>query len=973
MALNTATKGFPIVGIGASAGGLAAIEGFLSAMPADTKPGFAFVIVQHLAPDHKSILTELVKRYTRMQVFEAEDGMEVMPNCAYIIPPNRDLALLGGKLQLLEQAAARGIRHPIDFFFRSLAADQHERAICIVLSGTGSDGTLGVRAVKGEGGMAMAQLPESTTFDGMPRSAIATGLVDFILPPAALPKQLIAYVNRLVARKAAEAPLQDSDGLAKICVILRVQTGHDFSRYKQGTIMRRLERRMALHQIEKLSDYVRFLQPNAAEVSALFRDLLIGVTSFFRDKEAFAALETTAIPKLFAAMPEGSVVRLWVCGCSTGEEAYSLAILVQEYLQRAQKDYKVQIFATDIDRKATEQARGGVFAPSIATDVSAERLARFFTQDGSGFYRIQKAVRDLLVFSEQDVLKDPPFSRLSLISCRNLLIYLNTDLQKRLMSLFHYALRPGGMLFLGSSETVGDQPHLFETVERRAKLYARKGEAGGTLSGPLEEIIPLPGEMRRGGIALAEAPREGMLNVRQVTEQTLLRHLTTKAAVLVDGRGEILYFHGRTGNYLEPAPGKVAANILTMAREGLRRDLTGALHRAAAQNEVVQVYGLRVQSNEHFTTADLTVLPAGKAAETDLFLVLLDEKPAVGEPERAGAGEGDAENAARIGALETELRAKDEYIHTILEEMDTSNEELKSSNEEMQSVNEELQSTNEELETSKEELQSVNEELAVVNAELQQKVASLSRVNDDLSNLLAGTGVATLFVDQQLRIARFTPTITQIINLIDSDLGRPLGHIVSNLTGYDHLLEDVRGVLDSLIPLEVEAQSKAGTWYILGIRPYRTLENVIEGAVITFVDITQRKLAEKKALEAERFRRAADIETVGIVFYKIDGEITSANNAFLQMMGYSREDLNEGRIHWAGITPENGKERSRKAFDEIRDFGKTQPYEREYVRKDGKTGWALFAAWKIGEGEGVVYVIEVEKTEERIKNEKNKE
>jgi two-component system CheB/CheR fusion protein len=964
MAFEGAAKKFPIVGIGASAGGLAAIEAFLSAMPADTEPGFAFVIIQHLPPDHKSILSELVKRYTRMQVFEAEDGMEVMPNCAYIIPPNRDLALLGDKLQLLEQGMSRGIRHPIDFFFRSLAADQHDKAICVVLSGTGSDGTLGVRAVKGEGGMAMAQTPESTAFDGMPRSAIATGLVDYILPPAEMPKQLIAYVNQLVGKHAprSETPSQTSDSLAKICVILRVQTGHDFSGYKHGTITRRVERRMVLHQIEKLSDYVRFLQPSAAEVSALFRDLLIGVTSFFRDVEAFAALERIVIPRMFAGVPEGGPVRIWVCGCSTGEEAFSIAMLLEEFLERVGKVFKVQIFATDIDRQAIEQARSGVFAPNIATDISAARLARFFKQDAAGSYRIQKAVRDLLIFSEHDVLKDPPFSRLSLVSCRNLLIYLNADVQKRLMSLFHYALRLDGMLFLGTSETVGDQPHLFETVDRKGKLYLRKGEAGGLLAEQTAEKMPASEVVHTANTALGEPPKEGLPSLRQITEQALLRQLT-KAAILVDGRGEILYFHGRTGSYLEPAPGNVAANVLTMAREGLRRDLTGALHRAAAQNEVVHVYGLRVKTNGHWITADLTVQPAAATTTTDLFVVLLEEKPAeeVAESAAAKSDGSDAQSQARIAALEKEVRAKDEYIHTIQEEMDTSSEELKSSNEELQSVNEELQSTNEELETSKEELQSVNEELAVVNAELQEKVAGLSRANDDLSNLLAGTGVATLFVDHNLNIARFTPTITQIINLIDSDVGRPLAHIVSNLVAYDHLLDDVRAVLDSLIPLEVEAQSKSANWYILGIRPYRTRENMIEGAVITFVDITQRKLAEKKALEAERFRRAADIETVGIVFYQIGGEITSANNAFLKMVGYSREDLTDGKILWDSITPEMGMLRARQGMDEIRELGRTAPYEREYVKKDGSSGWALFAAWKITPAEAVVYVIEVAK------------
>jgi two-component system CheB/CheR fusion protein len=474
---------FPVVGIGASAGGLAAFEAFFSAMPPDLESGMAFVLVQHLAPDHKSILTDLVQRYTRMQVNEVEDGMEVKPDCAYIIPPNRDMAFLNGTLQLLEPAVPRGLRQPIDFFFRSLAQDQRERAICIVLSGTGSDGTLGVRAVKGEGGMVMAQDPDSAEYDGMPRSAIATGLVDYVLPPAAMPAQLIAYVAHAFGKKPrpVSAPVpQVHDTLRRVCGLLRTQTGHDFSQYKETTIVRRVERRMALRQIERPDDYLRLMQQKPAEADSLFRDLLIGVTNFFRDPEAFEALRTQVIPGLFAGKPAGETVRVWVCGCSTGEEAYSIAILIQEHLETLKQTFKVQVFATDVDRQAIAQARSGMFPLSIAADVSAERLARFFAHDeAGGVYRIHKIIRDLLVFSEQDVIKDPPFSRLDLISCRNLLIYMNGELQRKLIPLFHYALNSGGALFLGSSETVGEFAGLFSLLDRKSKLYLRKKDVPG--------------------------------------------------------------------------------------------------------------------------------------------------------------------------------------------------------------------------------------------------------------------------------------------------------------------------------------------------------------------------------------------------------------------------------------------------------------------------------------------------------------
>ena len=478
---------FPIVGIGASAGGLAAFEAFFSGMPADTDPGMAFVLVQHLAPDHKSILTDLIRRYTRMQVFEVEDGMRVQINCAYIIPPNHDMAFLNGTLQLLEPAAPRGQRLPIDFFFRSLAQDQHERAIGVVLSGTGSDGTLGIRAIKGEGGMVMAQNPESIEFDGMPRSAIATGLVDYELPPAEMPAQLIAYTTHAFGKppRPATPPPKTESALKKIFVLLRAQTGHDFSQYKPSTTQRRIERRMAIHQIEAMNGYVKFIQQAPEEVEALFRDMLIGVTRFFRDPEAFKALEEQIIPKLFAGKGADATIRIWVPGCSTGEEAYSLAILLAEHQEALKQSFNLQVFATDIDSQAIATARAGIYPASIATDLTPERLARFFAPEpGDSVYRINKGIRDMLVFSEQNVIKDPPFSRLDLISCRNLLIYLGGDLQKKLIPLFHYALNPGGYLFLGTSETVGEMGDLFAALDRKQKIYQRKETTPSAPSAP---------------------------------------------------------------------------------------------------------------------------------------------------------------------------------------------------------------------------------------------------------------------------------------------------------------------------------------------------------------------------------------------------------------------------------------------------------------------------------------------------------
>jgi two-component system CheB/CheR fusion protein len=883
-ALPEAVTSFPIVGIGASAGGLAAFEAFFSGMPTDADPGMAFVLVQHLSPDHKSILADLVRRYTRMQVFEVEDGMTVHINCTYIIPPNHDMAFLNGALQLLEPSAPRGQRLPIDFFFRSLAHDQRERAIGIVLSGTGSDGTMGLRAIKDAGGMVMAQTPESTEFDGMPRSAIATGIMDYELPPADMPAQLIAYAThafgRLPRLAATQTPKYES-ALNKIYVLLRAHTGHDFSGYKPGTIHRRIERRMAVHQIETIEAYVKYLQQTPTEVEALFRDLLIGVTNFFRDPEAFQVLEDTIIPKLFANKHAGGPVRVWSTGCSTGEEAYSLAILLQERMEALKTSYTVQVFATDIDSRAIAIARAGVYPASIAEDLTPERLARFFVAEPGGqTYRIHKGIRDMLVFSEQDVLKDPPFSKLDLVSCRNLLIYFGVELQRKLIPLFHYALNPNGILFLGTSEGVGEFSDLFSVLDRKSKLYLRKEDVHGLRRATLSRALtPMPPLMALDGVLLAQpsaagrVPFPGKLPLRELTEQALLQQLAM-VGVLVNSQGDILYLHGRSGMYLEPAPGEAGIlNVLKMAREGLRPPLSMALHKSVATQTAVHSDHLRVKTNGHYTLVNLSVrpvverhtAPSTEMPDAHLYLVTLEEAPDqhVGTPDLAkpdtvqaspsadtGAPATDAQTAARIAELQEELRAKDEYLQS-------THEELESSNEEMQSVNEELQSTNEELETSKEELQSVNEELATVNTELHVKVTDLSRVNNDMNNLLAGTGIATVFVDHQLRILRFTPTAAQIINLIPGDIGRPVGHIVSNLVDYTQLVADAQAVLDTLQPKDIQVQTTGGAWFTMRIRPYRTLDNVIEGVVITFMDITEMKLFEHALEQANAILRAA--------------------------------------------------------------------------------------------------------------------
>ena len=966
--------GFPIVGIGASAGGLAAFEAFFSGMPADKNPDMAFVLVQHLAPDHKSILTDLVRRYTRMQVFEVEDGMVVKPNCAYIIPPNHDMAFLNGALHLLEPALPRGQRLPIDYFFRSLAQDQHERAICIVLSGTGSDGTQGVRAIKGEGGMAMAQNPESTEFNGMPASAINTGLVDFVLPPAEMATQLFAYVAYPFGTFAGQIspPLPKSESaLKKIFVLLRAQTGHDFSLYKQNTVKRRIERRMAVQQIVDLGNYVSFCQNTPAEVEALFRDLLIGVTSFFRDPEAFAALEAKVVPRLFADKPAGTTIRVWICGCSTGEEAYSIAILLQEQMDKLKRNYKLQLFATDIDSRAIDQARSGLFPPGISADISPERLGRFFTREAEGSaYRIIKGIRDMLVFSEHDVIKDPTFSKLDLISCRNLLIYMGTELQKKLIPLFHYALNPGGMLFLGTSETIGEYVHLFSTLDRQSKLYRRKEEPVNAQSLPLGRLIP---PMTAEGTARKPSGPlhgEGKVSPRETTERILLERYAP-VSVLVSEQGEMLYIHGITGRYLQMASGEPGVNILRMAREGLKRELTTALHSAVKHKQPVERPGLRVKTNGEFSTVNLTVLPApptgDPAIEPAMYLVILEEAREIGQNqpvsvrdvpllEETVAMTTDADELAT--ALKQELRAKEEYLKSINEELETSNEELKSSNEEMQSINEELQSTNEELETSKEELQSVNEELATVNTELQTKVQDLSRANNDMNNLLAGTGVGTVFVDFQQMIQRFTPPVTKIINLIPSDVGRPVGHILSNLTGYDTLVEDIGAVLDSLIPKEVEVQTREGEWFLMRIRPYRTLENVIEGAVITFFDISEIKRTREQLKKAnDQLRLAVVVRDANdaVVLQDMEGRILAWNPAAERLYGWSEAEALQMNI--GELIPERLRDNELETVLQLSRNDKIEPYRTQRIARDGTVAEVWLTASGLVNEAGQVYAI----------------
>ena len=830
----------PIVGIGASAGGLEALEQFLGQIPVAS--GLAFVVVQHLDPTHKGIMVELLQRSTLMSVVQILDGTKVEANHVYVIPPNRDLSILKGVLHLLEPVSPRGLRLPIDHFFRSLADDRQEHSIGVILSGMGSDGTLGLRAIKEKAGSVFVQTPASAKFDGMPRSAIDAGLADVVAPAEELAARILLYLQHvplLSDRQATDKEDQDQSSLDKVVLLLRSQTGHDFSLYKKSTIYRRVERRMGLHQLPKIADYVRYLRANPQETDLLFKELLIGVTSFFRDGPMWEQLKTEVIPALLAAHPNGQTLRAWVPACSTGEEAYSLAITFCEAMEavRPAARFALQVFATDLDEEAIRKARTAVYPANIAADVSESRLRRFFVQEERG-YRVGKEIREMVIFAPQNLVMDPPFTKLDLLSCRNLLIYLEADLQKKLLPLFHYSLNPGGYLLLGSSETVGAFTDLFAQQPGKTRIYHRQvcNVNGLEVQFPSAASRLNPGARQLAAALPLQASETSSAHLQAQTEALLLQHFSP-AALLTTPKGDIVFISGKTGNYLEPAAGKANLNVFAMARVGLSDALFSGFTRALRAKETITLHSVPVGTNGGTRHVDVTIQPmSAPAALAGMMLIVLadvakpPDRPAPGRQDKAS--QRDAELAAKM----VELQQAREELQTTREEMQTSQEELKSSNEE-------LQSTNEELTTSKEEMQSMNEELQTVNHELQAKVDELSQASDDMKNLLNSTDIATLFLDDELRVRRFTTQINSIINLIPGDAGRPITDLVTQLD-YRTFVEDVKEVLRTLIYHERQVATHDGRWFKVRIMPYRTQTNRIDGVVITFVNISESKVLE---------------------------------------------------------------------------------------------------------------------------------
>jgi two-component system, chemotaxis family, CheB/CheR fusion protein len=942
----------PVVGIGSSAGGVEALKAFFSAVPADS--GAAYVVVQHLDPHARSVLTDLLGRAAKIPVSVIEHGVRIAPNHAYVIPPNASVTIDGCRLVLVSPVEPRGQRTPIDTFFASLAHDQAENAACVILSGTGSDGTAGLRAIKSNGGLTLAQ--EGAEYDGMMRSALGTGLVDFVLPAERMAATVVNYFRHHTDLAQAEvAPAED---LMRICAILRARTGHDFSNYKDKTILRRIQRRMQVLQIPDVPQLIARLRKEPREVDLLFQDLLIGVTNFFRDPDAFAALERAVIPALFADKGADEAVRVWVPGCATGEEAYSIAMLLRERAPRPNGAPKLQIFASDIDEHALEIARIGRYPASIARDVPPRHLEQFFVRE-DGTYRIAANLREICLFSLHNLLRDAPFSKVDLVSCRNLLIYLNPELQNRVIPLFHYALRDPGFLFLGSSENVSRHARLFSTVDKTHRLFRRRAVADRRLP-----VFPLsaPNPARHKHEGALRAAADGGLQA--IAERKLLERYAP-AYVVTNGEGDVLLTSGRTGKYLELPAGAPQNNLFSMARQGLRADLRAALHKASSTGHAAVQSNISLGTNGGRQKIDLHIQPMrADGGREALYLVVFQDIGGIvpGEDAEGAQGLREAESAS-LQQMEEELRSTTERLQTTTEELESSNEELKSSNEELSSMNEELQSANEELETSREELQSINEELQTVNAELNARVEDLGRANSDIANLLESTQIATLFLDHQLNVKTFTPAAKDVFRLVESDVGRPISHVRTRID-HDALEEDAERVLRTLTTIERQVDTAEGNrHYIMRIMPYRTVENVINGVVLTFTDITEITEAQRRIAQlvgdlrdrADSLETLLDLIPVG-VFIVEDGGAGRVNRHGALLIGQAPggQELRSVSAAYRLFHGEREIALAKQPFEMARGGERTSSFEARLLRADASARHVFVSAQPLLDAAGKV-------------------
>jgi two-component system, chemotaxis family, CheB/CheR fusion protein len=928
---------FLTVGIGASAGGVQALKRFFDHVPPDS--GAAYVVVLHLSPDHESRLAEVLQTSAAIPVSQVRERVQVEQNHVYVVPPNRTLTLHGGFLSASNMTGSESRRAPVDIFFRTLAEAQHGRAVCVILSGTGADGSMGLKRVKEQGGICLAQVPDEAEHDDMPRHAIATDLVDYVLPVAEMPARIIAYAQ---SAKAVRLPLEaphtsrsDEQALRDLFSQLRVRTGHDFSNYKRATVLRRLARRMSLHECVDLASYARFFRTHPEEANGLLKDLLISVTSFFRDREAFDRLEQLVIPKLFEGRRDEDHVRVWVAGCATGEEAYSIAMLLAEGAAPVPGSPAVQVFATDIDEAAVALAREGAYSINDAADVSPERLRRFFTKEG-GIYRIRPELREMVLFAQHNVIRDPPFSHLDLVSCRNLLIYLNRAVQRRVMEVFNFSLKRHGFLFLGPSESIEGASDLFLSVDKETRLFQSRGVRARI-------TIPLPDLQPRAGAPpvphRASEQRSGdRLSAGELHQRVLEQY--APPSILVNEDYDIVHMSDRAGRYLQHSGGEPSHNLLHVMRPEIRLEVRTALHQARQQRTSIEAQELTVRIGGSAVTLDVIVRPVLRDGDParGFFLVLFREvaNPQVMPPAATASLSG----TDAVRQLEEEVQRSNARLRQSVEQHESQAEELKASNEELQAMNEELRASTEELETSKEELQSLNEEMRTVNQELKVKIDEQAQATDDIQNLMISTEIGTIFLDRESRVKLFTPHAADIFNLIPADRGRPLSDISSSLLDAD-IVRDIERVLGRLERVEREVKTRDGRWHLMRGLPYRTADDRIDGVVLTFVDITGRKHAEE-ALRASQERLRLLIDSVpdyAIFTTDEEGRIDTWNSGAARMFGYTEAEAigQHAEIMFTAEDRQAGVplQELRKA----REAGRA-PDDRWHVRKDGSRFYA---------------------------------
>lgn len=882
---------FPIIGMGGSAGSFHAFENFFMHMP--VKSGMAFVIIMHLDKSHVVDVATVLQPVTSMAIREAYDGVSVEPDHIYIIPPGKDMGIHNGQLLLMEVSRFKGAHMSIDYFLQSLAEDQQGNAVGIIFSGMGSDGETGIRMIKEKLGLVMVQDPQTAEYDSMPSTSIKTNMVDYVLAAEDMPVKLIQYLNHPAIRE----PQPESDftmnqtnhtHLQKILMLLRSNTGHDFTLYKKSTIVRRIERRIAFHQLNDYIDYINYLRENPGEILLLFNELLIGVTKFFRDRDAFESLKNKLYP-ILAQKPEGDPIRIWIAGCSTGEEAYSIAMLVIEFLDtiKVNKAPKLQIFATDLDPRAIEHARSASYFSNITSEISPERLARFFIKVNEG-YVVKKEVREMIVFAQHNLIKDAPFTRLDLLCCRNVLIYLTSELQKKIIPVFHYSLAASGLLFLGPAESVGTFSDSFASLDHKWKILQKK-EGTAALGNMLDFPFHVANQPNKS--MKIHMPVKNIKSPMAETFHKILLENFTPTSLLLNERGDILYINGQTSRFMQINSGEAIFNIHRLAKEELRYAVGNALHQAWEKKDKVEVPEIKVKDGEKTYVIGFRVDYIVEVPLQDMLLITFNDYGPV-KKRRTGKGKNtDPSGQGAVEELEKELIYTKQQLHSTIEQMETSLEELKSTNEELQSTNEELQSTNEEALTTKEEMQSLNEELMTINLQYQNKAEELTLLNNDMKNLLDNTEIGTIFLDNQLNILRFTPQVTRLFNVIPGDVGRSITHIVSNFE-YPFLEDAIKEVIEKLVGKELEVSTKKDEWYNLRIMPYRTMDNFISGAVVTFTKITPVKAMENKLTSLMDYaKNMVNLSPDAALILDKDRKVLVANTAFLVQFKLKEEDI----------------------------------------------------------------------------------